>query len=51
MDVLGNKEARIWVSMVRAMMPERACTQAIQMQEAIGISQWTPLVDTDVRHL
>src|ERR1700691_4482912 len=56
MDVLGNKQARIWVSMVKAMVPERACKiidQAIQMHGATGISQWTPLADmyTDVRHL
>lgn len=56
MDVLGNKEARIWVSMVKAMVPERTCRiidQAIQMHGATGISQWTPLADmyTDVRHL
>ena len=25
MDVLGNKEARVWVSMVKAMVPEKAC--------------------------
>jgi len=56
MDVLGNKEARVWVSMVKAMVPERACKvidQAIQMHGATGISQWTPLADMyqDVRHL
>ncbi len=56
MDVLGNKEARIWVSMVKAMVPERACRiidQAIQMHGATGISQWTPLAEMyqDVRHL
>jgi acyl-CoA dehydrogenase len=56
MDVLGNKEARVWVSMVKAMVPERTCKiidQAIQMHGATGISQWTPLADmyTDVRHL
>jgi acyl-CoA dehydrogenase len=56
MDVLGNKEARIWVSMVKAMVPEKACQiidQAIQIHGATGISQWTPLADlyTDVRHL
>ena len=56
MDVLGNKEARVWVSMVKAMVPERACQiidQAIQLHGATGISQWTPLADlyTDVRHL
>ena len=44
MDVLGNKEARIWVSMVKAMVPERTCRiidQAIQMHGATGVSQWT----------
>ncbi|MFO1117020.1 MAG: acyl-CoA dehydrogenase family protein [Beijerinckiaceae bacterium] len=56
MDVLGNKEARVWVSMVKAMVPERACQiidQAIQMHGATGISNWTPLAEmyTDVRHL
>ncbi|KAH2776203.1 hypothetical protein KXW38_000529, partial [Aspergillus fumigatus] len=56
MDVLGNKEARVWVSMVKAMIPERACKvidQAIQMHGATGISQWTPLAEMyqDVRHL
>jgi acyl-CoA dehydrogenase len=56
MDVLGNKEARVWVSMVKAMVPERTCKiidQAIQMHGATGISQWTPLAEmyTDVRHL
>ena len=56
MDVLGNKEARVWVSMVKAMVPERACKiidQAIQMHGATGISQWTPLAEMyqDVRHL
>jgi acyl-CoA dehydrogenase len=56
MDVLGNKEARVWVSMVKAMVPEKACQiidQAIQIHGAAGISQWTPLAElyTDVRHL
>jgi acyl-CoA dehydrogenase len=46
MDVLGNREARVWVSMVKAMVPERVCTiidQAIQIHGATGISQWSPL--------
>ncbi len=56
MDVLGNKEARVWVSMVKALVPERAnriIDQAIQMHGATGISQWTPLAEMyiDVRHL
>src|SRR5437660_773218 len=56
MDVLGNKDARIWVSMVKAMVPERTCKiidQAIQMHGATGISHWSPLAEMyqDVRHL
>jgi acyl-CoA dehydrogenase len=46
MDVLGNQEARVWVHMVKAMVPERVCEiidQAIQMFGATGVSQWTPL--------
>ncbi|MCB0257274.1 MAG: acyl-CoA dehydrogenase family protein, partial [Anaerolineae bacterium] len=37
MDVLGNKEARIWVHMVKALVPERVCQiidQAIQIHGA-----------------
>ena len=56
MDVLGNKEARVYISAVKAMVPEKACLivdQAIQIHGAAGISQWTPLADmyTDMRHL
>jgi acyl-CoA dehydrogenase len=56
MDVLGNKEARVYVSAVKAMVPERVCLiidQAIQMHGATGISQWSPLAAmyTDMRHL
>ncbi|MAI41334.1 MAG: acyl-CoA dehydrogenase [Gammaproteobacteria bacterium] len=46
MDVLGNKEARVHVSAVKAMVPEITCRiidQAIQMHGATGISKWTPL--------
>ncbi len=46
MDMLGNKEARVWVSMIKAMVPERVCEiidQAIQMHGATGVSQWTDL--------
>ncbi len=46
MDVLGNREARVWVHMVKAMVPERVCQiidQAIQMHGALGVSQKTPL--------
>lgn len=56
MDVLGNREARVWVSLAKAMVPEKTCQiidQAIQIHGATGISQWTPLAElyTDVRHL
>lgn len=46
MDVLGNKEARVYVSAVKAMVPEKVCLiidQAIQMHGATGVSEWTPL--------
>ena len=46
MDVLGNKEARVWISMVKAMVPEKACKiidDAIQIHGATGVSQWSPL--------
>ena len=46
MDTLGNAEARVWISAVKAMVPERVCQiidQAIQMHGATGVSQWTPL--------
>ncbi len=56
MDVLGNKEARVYVSAVKAMVPEKVCTiidQAMQMHGAAGMSQWFPLADmyADLRHL
>jgi acyl-CoA dehydrogenase len=46
MDVLGNREARVWIHMVKALVPERVCEiidQAIQMYGALGVSQKTPL--------
>ncbi len=48
MDVLGNAEARTWVSAVKAMVPEKCCDiidEAIQMHGAAGISHWFPLAD------
>ena len=48
MDVLGNQEARVWVSAVKAMVPIRCAQivdQAIQIHGATGITQWTPLAD------
>ena len=46
MDALGNAEARLWVSAVKAMVPIRVCEiidEAIQVHGATGVSQWTPL--------
>lgn len=46
MDTMGNAEARIWVSAVKAMVPIRVCAiidEAIQMHGATGVSQWSPL--------
>ena len=46
MDTMGNAEARVWVSAVKAMVPIRVCQiidEAIQMHGATGVSQWTPL--------
>ncbi|MGD9749908.1 MAG: acyl-CoA dehydrogenase family protein [Acidimicrobiia bacterium] len=48
MDVLGNSEARVWVSAVKAMVPKKCCDiidEAIQMHGAAGISQWFPLAE------
>ena len=46
MDVLGNSQARVWVSAVKAMVPERVCKiidEAIQVHGALGITEDTPL--------
>ncbi len=48
MDELGNAQARVWVSAIKAMVPERVCQiidDAIQIHGATGVSQWTPLAD------
>ena len=48
MDLMGNADARVWVSAVKAMVPERVCEiidKAIQIHGATGVSQWTPLAD------
>jgi acyl-CoA dehydrogenase len=48
MDVLGNNQARVWVSAIKAMVPERVCRiidEAIQIHGATGVSQWTPLAE------
>jgi acyl-CoA dehydrogenase len=46
MDTMGNAEARVWISAVKAMVPEKVCRiidEAIQIHGATGVSQWTPL--------
>ena len=46
MDVLGNAEARVWVSAIKALVPIRVCAvidDAIQIHGGTGITQWTPL--------
>ena len=46
MDTMGNAEARVWISAVKALVPERVCAiidDAIQIHGATGVSQWTPL--------
>src|SRR6187551_1679949 len=48
MDLMGNAEARVWVSAAKAMVPEKVCEiidRAIQIHGATGVSQWTPLAD------
>lgn len=45
-DVLGNQEARVYISGIKAMVPAISCRiidEAIQMHGATGVSQWTPL--------
>jgi len=46
MDILGTQEARIYISGIKAMVPQMTCRiidEAIQMHGATGVSQWTPL--------
>ena len=46
MDVLGNKEARVYISAIKAMVPKitgEIIDRAIQMYGGTGVSQWTPL--------
>lgn len=48
MDVLGNREARVYISAVKAMVPEKVCEiidAAMQMHGATGLSRWTPLAE------
>jgi len=46
MDLMGTQEARVFISGIKAMVPELTCTiidRAIQMHGAAGVSHWTPL--------
>ena len=46
MDNVDAKEARVWISMIKTVVPNvsiRIVDQAIQMYGALGISQDTPL--------
>lgn len=48
MDTMGNAEARVWVSAIKAMVPIRVCEiidEAIQIHGATGVSQWSPLAE------
>tara|TARA_B100000686_G_C16764886_1_gene961128 strand:+ start:831 stop:2147 length:1317 start_codon:yes stop_codon:yes gene_type:complete len=52
MDTMGNAEARVWVSAVKAMVPEKVCKiidDAIQIHGATGVSQWVPLADMYIK--
>ena len=46
MDTLGNKDARVYISAVKAFVPKivgEIIDHAIQMFGGAGVSQWTPL--------
>ena len=48
MDLLGVREARVWVHAIKAMVPPKVCEiidRAIQLHGATGVSQWTPLAE------
>ncbi|MBT8115787.1 MAG: acyl-CoA dehydrogenase, partial [Arenicella sp.] len=48
MDVLGNREARVYISGIKALVPKVTCDiidRAIQMHGGAGVSQWTPLAE------
>ena len=52
MDVLGAREARVWIHAIKAQVPEITCRiidQAIQMYGAAGLSEWTPLAEMYVQ--
>lgn len=46
MDTMGTREARVFISAIKALVPEVTCNiidRSIQMHGAAGVSQWTPL--------
>jgi acyl-CoA dehydrogenase len=48
MDVLGNREARVYISAIKAMVPEKVCKiidDAMQIHGGAGLSHWFPFVD------
>ncbi len=52
MDVLGAREARVWIHAIKAQVPQMTCRiidQAIQMFGAAGLSEWTPLAEMYVQ--
>ena len=52
MDILGSREARVWIHAIKARVPEVTCRivdQAIQMYGAAGLSEWTPLAEMYVQ--
>ena len=52
MDVLGSREARVWIHAIKARVPEITCRiidQAIQIHGAAGLSEWTPLAEMYVQ--
>ena len=48
MDILDPKEARIYISQIKALVPEIVCEiidRSMQMHGATGVSQWSDLSD------
>jgi acyl-CoA dehydrogenase len=56
MDIMGNREARVYIHGIKALVPKIVCDiidRAIQMFGGAGVSQWTPLASmyTNMRTL
>jgi acyl-CoA dehydrogenase len=48
MDLMSTRDAQVWVSVAKAMVPERArkiIGDAMQVYGAVGLSDWTPLAE------